>query len=76
MGVHNTNFYEVDGESKTNPAAAGLELNDADYSGVLQVNQWMHTNVLVAEIFCHPLAIIFRMKEHKIVKFPPLVSRK
>ena len=55
MGVHNTNFYEVDGES--NPAAAGLELNDADYSEVLQVNQWMCTNVLVAEIFCHPLAI-------------------
>ena len=56
VGVQNTNFHEVEGQSRTNPAAVGLELNDADYSDVLEVNQWIH-NTHVAEIFCHPFAI-------------------
>jgi hypothetical protein len=37
VGVHNTNFYEVEGQTKTNPAATGLELDEADYTSVLQV---------------------------------------
>ena len=34
MGVTNTNFYEVEGQARTNPA---LELNEADYDAVLEV---------------------------------------
>ena len=38
-GVHNTNFYEVEGQVRTNPAA-GIELEDAAYD-VVQVGSAM-----------------------------------
>ena len=37
-GVHNTNFYEFEGQTRVNPAAAGMELDEADYDAVLQVH--------------------------------------
>ena len=33
MGVHNTNFYEVEGQDKVNPVG-GLEMDDAAYATI------------------------------------------
>ncbi len=41
--MHNTNFYEVEGQSRVNPATAGMELNEADYDEVLQVGHHKDT---------------------------------
>lgn len=38
-GVHNTNFYEVEGQTRTNPAA-GIELGDTAYD--VQVRSYWH----------------------------------